>query len=222
MSDLNTPQAPASYEHHCASLNQQPPEVAGQSPLHHADLATHASQGPAQGNVIFRELPLLGHLTLRGSQSNTSFMQGCASVLGTPLPITPLSMVTHHDVSIRWISPDEWLVILPNSQAFAVEQSLRACITGHYSIVNVSGGQTLIELSGPDAVNVLKKSMSLDVHPSVFPVGKVASSLFAKTTAILSHTDENCYQLVIRRSFSDYIWLWIQAASQEYGLVVRT
>lgn len=219
MSDFNTPQAP--HDHRCASLNQLPSNMEGQSPLYHADLATHVQQGPSQGNVTFRELPLLGHLTLRGSQSNSSFMEGCASVLGIGLPTTPLTMATKGDVSIRWISPDEWLVILPNANAFTVEQSLRACIEGHYSIVNVSGGQTLIEISGPDAVNVLKKSMSLDLHPSVFPVGKVASSLFAKSTAIISHTDEDCYQLVIRRSFSDYIWLWIQAASQEYGLVVR-
>ncbi|MDI3326661.1 sarcosine oxidase subunit gamma family protein, partial [Pontibacterium granulatum] len=28
------------------------------------------------------------------------------------------------------------------------------------------------------------------------------------------------FELVVRRSFADYIWLWIQDASREFGLVI--
>ena len=90
------------------------------------------------------------------------------------------------DFSVRWVSPDEWLVILPIEQTFEVERALRGLIEGHFQIVNVSGGQTIFELSGPQAINVLKKSAPLDFHLSEFPVGKVANTKFAKSTAVIT------------------------------------
>jgi sarcosine oxidase subunit gamma len=28
------------------------------------------------------------------------------------------------------------------------------------------------------------------------------------------------FELVVRRSFADYLWLWLQSASQEFGLAI--
>lgn len=204
-----------------AVMNQLPAgEIAAQSPLHHAELDKLARQNQGTGGVQLRELKLLGHLTLRGSQQNESFMSGCAEVLGVALPTEPLTSVENGQISVRWISPDEWLAVVPLQQAFEIERQLRAVIQGHYQIVNVSGGQTILELSGPNALDVLKKSTVLDLHPSQFPVGKVAGSVFAKATALIRRTGEERWELVVRRSFADYIWLWLQDASREYGLVV--
>jgi len=196
--------------------------VRAESPLYHAELDKLAARNPRAGGVLLRELKLLGHLTLRGSQQNASFMNGCAEVLGLALPTQPLSSVDNGSISIRWISPDEWLVVLPANQAYEVEQGLRAAIEGHFSVVNVSGGQTLIELSGPNARDVLKKCTPLDVHPGQFPVGKVAGTVFAKSTALIRRSGEDSWELVVRRSFADYIWLWLQDASREYGLVIKS
>jgi sarcosine oxidase subunit gamma len=197
-------------------------DARAESPLHHAEFDTLAARNPRAGGVLLREIKLMGHLVLRGSQDNASFMNGCADVLGVALPTQPLTSVEKGGVSVRWISPDEWLVVLPGQQAFEVERGLRAAIEGHYSVVNVSGGQTILELSGPNARDVLKKSIPLDVHPSQFPVGKVAGTVFAKSTALVRRSGEDSWELVIRRSFADYIWLWLQDASREYGLVIRT
>ncbi|MBV1790413.1 sarcosine oxidase subunit gamma family protein [Marinobacterium sp. D7] len=196
--------------------------VRAESPLHHAELDKLAARNPRTGGVMLRELKLLGHLTLRGSQQNESFMNGCAEVLGVALPTQPLTSVEKGSVSIRWISPDEWLVVLPGDQAYEVEQGLRAVIEGHFSVVNVSGGQTLLELSGPNARELLQKCIPLDVHPSQFPVGKVAGTVFAKSTAVVRRSGEDSWELVVRRSFADYIWLWLQDASREYGLVIKS
>ncbi|PWW12651.1 sarcosine oxidase subunit gamma [Mangrovibacter plantisponsor] len=195
--------------------------VRAESPLYHAELGKLATQSPREGGVTLRELGLLGHLIVRGSQSNQSFMQGCAEVLGTALPVKPLTSTEEGDISVRWLSPDEWLVVMPMNQIFPVEEALRATIQGHYSVVNVSGGQTILLLSGKNAIDVLKKSTVLDLHPSAFPVGKVAASVFAKSSAIIRRTGEESWELVIRRSFADYIWLWVQDASHEYGLIMN-
>ncbi|SEF63098.1 sarcosine oxidase subunit gamma [Marinobacterium lutimaris] len=214
--------APEKEVTNVAVMNQLPSgAIRAESPLHHAELDKLAARNPRGGGVILRELKLLGHLTLRGSQDNASFMAGCAEVLGVALPTKPLTSVDNGSVSVRWLSPDEWLAVVPMDQAFEIERSLRAAIEGHFQVVNGSGGQTIIELSGPNAVDVLKKSTILDLHPSQFPVGKVAGSVFAKASALVRRSGEDTWELVVRRSFADYIWLWLQDASREYGLVVK-
>lgn len=196
------------------------PEVRAESPLYHADLDSLAKQGPRKGGIRLRENKLLGHLTLRCNPNNADQLAAVERVLGMALPLQPLTSVEKGEVSIRWMSPDEWLIIVPGLKAFDVETRFRDEMDGHYSLVNGSGGSTVLELSGDDVVEMLKKCTPIDLHPSEFPVGKVVSTVFAKSTAVIRRTGEKQFELVIRRSFSDYLWLWIQDASREFGLVV--
>ena len=110
---------------------------------------------------------------------------------------------------------------LPSGEEFAAEQKLREALGDlHIAIVNVSGGQQVLELSGPNVRQVLMKSTSYDVHPNNFPVGKAVGTVFAKSQLMIRHTAEDTWELLIRRSFSDYWWLWLQDASAEFGLNV--
>ncbi|KAA5972863.1 sarcosine oxidase subunit gamma [Pantoea sp. M_9] len=221
MSETLLPETkPAEAVRQVAVMNQIAPQVRAESPLHHADRGNVTVSQSQQAGVELRELALRGHLVLRGSQNSASFMQGCLTVLGVPLPTAPLTSAEDGDISVRWLSPDEWLVILPMDQLFPVEKALRAEITGHFSVVNVSGGQTILALSGKHAVDVLKKSTVLDLHPSQFPVGKVAGSVFTKSSALIRRTGPESWELVVRRSFAEYIWLWLRDASREYGLKI--
>lgn len=200
---------------------QRPADIAGQSPLHHAGLAELAGKGPKGAGVTLREKPLLGHLTLRGDSRDAAFAEGVHKALGLELPVA-LGLVGQGDTSLQWMGPDEFLLIVPRGEEFATELRLREALAGqHIQVVNVSGGQTLLELSGPKAREVLMKSTSYDVHPSQFPVGKAVGSVFAKTQLYIRHTGEDTWELLVRRSFSDYIWAWLQDASAEYGLAVE-
>lgn len=203
----------------CAVMDQLPwQESRAESPLHHADLASMANKSSG-GGVSLQEQKLLGHLVLRGSLQNDSFTKGFAEVTGFELP-GPLQSTEGGDISVRWIAPDEWLLIAPGVVAYSLEKRLREAIDGHFAITNVSGGQTVLTLSGKDAINVLKKSVGYDLRDCNFPVGKVVTTTFVKTQAVIRRTGEQQWELVIRRSFADYVWLWLQDASAEYGLVV--
>lgn len=203
-------------------MNQLPDaSIQGESPLFHADLASVAKNGPKTGGVTFKEEALMGLITLRLNAENADQLGAAEKALGVALPTQPLTSVFEGDVSVRWISPDEWLVVVPGLKAFEVETALHAELSGHYQVVNISGGWTIYKLSGANVVDVLKKSTIVDVHPSKFPVGKVVTTTFAKSGAIIRRSGESEFELVVRRSFADYLWLWIQDASREYGLVVQ-
>ncbi|MCX2525433.1 sarcosine oxidase subunit gamma [Larsenimonas rhizosphaerae] len=177
-------------------------------------------RSPGQNpGVQISEHALLGHLTLRGGAIVLD--EAVRDVLGTTLPSRPHA-INQNDAgthSIQWISPDEWLVIVPGGEEFSIEARLRKALgDAHFSIVNVSGGQTVLTLSGEKALEVLMKSTSYDVHPLAFPVGKGVTTTFGKATAIIRRPAEDHWELVIRRSFADYIYRWLLDASAEYGV----
>ena len=205
-----------------AVMNQRPEslDVRGESPLHHADLPTLA-EDKHEGGITLREISFLGHLTLRCNKDCQEQLAIAENILGLSLPLKPLTSTGNGLLDIRWMSPDEWLITVPGSTTFDIESQFCEKMTGHYSLVNGSGGQTILEISGPSVVNLLKKSTPIDFHPDEFPVGKVVSTIFAKAGATIRKLDEQRFELVIRRSFADYIWLWLQDAAREYGLVVQ-
>ncbi|WP_236237014.1 sarcosine oxidase subunit gamma [Pseudomonas faucium] len=196
-------------------------DAKAQSPLHHADLASLVGKGRKNAGVTLREKKFLGHLTLRGDGHDPQFAAGVHKALGLELPVA-LTVVANAEMSLQWMGPDEWLLIVPGGQEYAVEQKLRAALEGqHIQMVNVSGGQSLLELRGPNVREVLMKSTSYDVHPNNFPVGKAVGTVFAKSQLVIRRTAEDTWELVIRRSFADYWWLWLQDASAEYGLSIE-
>lgn len=190
-----------------------------ESPLHHAQLDQLIGQSNA-GGIVLHEHKLLGHLNLRGNSADTEFLAGVQEALGVALPITPCSSAKSELAQIMWLAPDEWLIVVASGSEVDVEQKLRAYLKGHFAVSDISGAQTILELSGSNIIELMKKSTGYDLHLDSFPVGKVVGTTFAKAGAHILRVSEDTFQLVIRRSFSDYIWLWIQQGSQEYGLTI--
>ncbi|WPC75573.1 sarcosine oxidase subunit gamma [Vibrio porteresiae] len=221
MSDVLSPAKQSLTPANLVAVMDQYAEAPAHSPIfdnlkHHVVKPTTNKSG-----VVMKELALMGHLIIRGNAENAAFVEGVSRVLGLALPTKPLTAETNDVTSILWLSPDEWLVLSSADMIYDIEVALREKLTGHFSIVNQSGGQTVIELTGVNVLDVLKKSTSLDVHPTVFPVGKVVGSLLAKSSATYYHCGENQWRLIVRRSFADYIWRWLMDAGKEFGLVIE-
>lgn len=192
-----------------------------ESPLAYSYRRSGAPRGSSY-RLKIRERAMLGHLVLRGGAIVLD--EAVRDVLGIGLPGRPQALV--HDASgersIQWLSPDEWLVIVPGGEEYPLETKLRERLAdAHFAISDVSGGQTLLELSGEAARELLMKTVVYDVHPSHFPVGKGVTTVFAKATVNLRRPSEECWELVIRRSFADYSYRWLLDAAAEYGVHVE-
>ena len=198
-------------------------EVPAESPL---AWSYHNSGRPsvsASSRVVLRERAMLGHLILRGGAIVLD--EAVRHVLGFGLPARPntLSQDVSGERSIQWLSPDEWLLIVPGGEEFTLEGKLREALgEAHYAIANVSGGQTLLELSGEKARELLMKSTPYDVHPEAFAVGKGVTTVFAKSSLILRRPDSERWELVLRRSFADYLYRWLLDAGEEYAIGVES
>ncbi|MBF9000966.1 sarcosine oxidase subunit gamma [Vibrio nitrifigilis] len=221
MSDVLSPEKKLTPVTPLVAVMDQYSETPAQSPISDSQKRGIVQPATRQSGVVIKELALMGHLIIRGNADNEAFVEGVTNVLGLALPTKPLTTAANDVTSILWLSPDEWLVLSSADMLYDIEVALREKLTGHFSIVNQSGGQTVIELTGLNVIEVLKKSTSLDVHANSFPVGKVAGSLLAKSSATFYHCGENQWRLIVRRSFADYIWRWLIDASKEFGLTIE-
>jgi len=181
-----------------------------QSPLVQIDL------GEARGNAPeIRETPFLGYLNIRGRSSDTAFLAALLKVLGCEPPIEANTMVESGDYRIYWLGPDEWLLITPTGKQGQVQSELRNALDGVFSsVVDNSSGLTLVEVAGENAGPLLATGCPFDLHPRVFKPGQCAQTRLAKAgMTIAPMNDESGFEIIIRRSFADYLLLWLQDAA---------
>ena len=172
--------------------------------------------------VEMRERAFMGHLNLRGDTADRAFLDATESVLGFGLPIEPNTVAEGGELAALWLGPNEWLVLTPPGQEKALAGALRGALGELFSsVVDVTGGQTVINLRGPRVRELLAKGCTLDLHPRAFGPGRCAQSLVAKANLTVRQLDGSpSFDLVVRRSFAEYLAIWLQDAGQEYGIDV--
>ena len=176
--------------------------------------------GQIDCGLVIKEAPLSAHLNLRGDADDSSFCSAVAAALNLSLPLVPGTFQRDGNTSIYWLGPSEWLVVDVGGDAAAIEATLRKSLKGHISIVDVSGGQTCINLRGVAVETVLKKSSIYDFEDwdaAKATSGRVVQTTFAKASAAVSNRSDGSYDLVIRRSFADYVAQWLLDAGGEFG-----
>ena len=184
-----------------------------QSPLVQIDLGEVKGNAPA-----IREVPFLGYLNLRGKSSDTAFLAALLKVLGCEPPIEANTMVESGNYRIYWLGPDEWLLITPTGKQGQVQAELRKALDGVFSaVVDNSSGLTLVEVVGENAGSLLATGCPFDLHSRVFKPGQCAQTRLAKAgMTIAPMRGGSGFEVIVRRSFADYIGLWMKDAAVEF------
>ena len=159
----------------------------------------------------------VAHINLRGKIKHRPFLEHMETVLDQKLPVKP-NTTNFENHSIYWLGPDEWLILCPLSEAKNLVRKLQGSRGSMHAAVNdVSGGQIALRLDGNHVRDVLAKGCTLDLHPSVFGKGMCAQSNLAKANVLISMGHEpHTFDLIVRRSFSDYLLHWLKVAAAEY------
>jgi len=106
-------------------------------------------------------------------------------------------------------------VVTPAGQQEQVKQDLLAALDDVFSsVVDNSSGLTMIRVSGENAAALIATDCPLDLHPSHFKPDHCAQTRLAKAGATITPlADGSGFELIIRRSFADYLLLWLQDAA---------
>ena len=193
------------------------------SALAHLGLEARAAADAAgDEGVTLAESPTRGLLVLRGDGADAGFRSAVSGVLGLDPVLEPLTAERKRDVSLLWLGPDEWLVVVPDRRVARIEHTLRDALEGrHAALTDVSHSRAILVLSGPDARAVLAKGCPLDLHPRVFGPGRCAQSRLAKCQALIHQTSAAPeFEIHVARSFAQYAWTWLEDAGQEFGVRV--
>ena len=135
--------------------------------------------------------------------------------LGVRLPTDPNTFTANGARWALWLGPDEWLLVGPPAAGFFTEAGVRAAVGDRAaSVVDVSAQRVDVILDGPGARDLLAHSCALDLHPTVFPVGRCAQTLVAQVQVILWRPAEDSYHLLTRLSYVDHLLAWLRDAAQ--------
>lgn len=193
-----------------------------ESPLARFCLEQRTTPAPMAAGVKVWERAFCAHINLRGDPSASDFLAAARGVLGFELPLEPNTFAGERENYALWLGPNEWLIVVPGEQEGLVAEGLRNALRGQFfAVTEVGGGQTIITLSGQNARDLLAKGCPLDLHPREFGPGHCAQSHLGKAPILIRQIDaEPTFELIARRSFADYLWCWLEDASEEYGLAV--
>lgn len=193
--------------------------IVQQAPLWHVAARPDAAAAPA-GAIRYFEKGLRGHINLRGDAADARFAAAAERALGAALPTAPNTTRVAGDIVVCWLGPDEWLVVAPGEREPQIVDALRAGLDGvHSSVTAVTGGQTILELRGANVRDLLAKGSPFDLHSPSFREGACAQTHLAKAAVLLRPLGHDAMEVIVRRSFADYLHDWLETAAAEYGWV---
>lgn len=149
---------------------------------------------------------------LRGDLGAPAFREAVAGA-GLDLPRTPCTFLANGAATAYWLGPDEWLLA-----AFAAASDWAPPQLAAGAAVDVSGAYLAWRLRGASVRSVLRQATSCDVHPRAFPPGRCVGTVFAKATALLAAHGDDDFELLVRRSYGDYVVRYLAAAGEDYGI----
>jgi len=197
-------------------------QIRQESPLVERVHEERRATSPSDAGVTLGERTFIGYINLRGDSDDAAFTKAVREVTGLDLPTDPNTFVENDEFGAVWLGPNEWYLVTPAGDELPVLEKLESALAGqHFAANDLTSGLTTIRLTGANARDLLQKGCTLDLHPRSFGAGQCAQTLVAKSGAlILYRGDEPAFDLVVRRSFADYLFLWLEDAATEYGLAV--
>lgn len=160
-----------------------------------------------------------GHINLRGRCEDAEFTGCVEKVTGLALPTMPNTFTSNGKSNavtrIYWLGPDEWHIVAGRDRSRQLATALTAALESQHAAVNeLSAGYVTIELSGAEAVTTIAKGSTLDLATRHFGTGCCAQGTLAKANVLLGAIAAGSrYELIMRRSFADYLRRWLQRAS---------
>jgi sarcosine oxidase, subunit gamma len=130
----------------------------------------------------------------------------CGRGLGLDLPRTALQSARNDDRTVLWQGPDEWLIILPQSNRTERIRTLRVALADlPHSLVDVSHRNVGMVLTGRDVEKLLNAGCPLDLCLKAFPVGMTSRTIFAKVDITLWRLAAETFHVEVWRSFVPYL-----------------
>jgi len=142
-------------------------------------------------------------------------MAAAGAAVGLNLSDTPLRSVIQGERAALWLGPDEQLLLTSVADGEGMGRLLREALSAlPHSLVDVSHRQIALEVSGPQAQQILNAGCPLDLHVSSFPVGMCTRTVLGKCDIVLWRRSVATFHVEVWRSFADYASRFLAEAGE--------
>ena len=161
--------------------------------------------------ISIEERELVGKINLRGKSNDKEFMKNVGSVLDLVLPIEPNVRVSNNNISIIWLSPNEWLIETPKAETKKVLTLLKSTLNPQKTaITDVSYNRTVLRLEGDRVFTLLSKYLVINLEEVLKTNYSVAQTIFIKIPVLLiknnSNSETTSIDIQLNRYHSKYVY----------------
>ena len=171
---------------------------------------------PRSPAISITEIKDRGMLDLRGDPDDPSFAGAVKSVLGIALPRLPRSSAAAGDLSVLWLSVDQWLVQCLRPEAADLARRLQQTLADIPSlVVDMSDARIILRLEGDGVREVLMKGAPVDLTAPACTKGSVRRMRFGEVAAMVHMAGESpdVIDLYVFRSYAVFAWEWLVATA---------
>lgn len=120
-------------------------------------------------------------------------------------------------IGLRNTAPGQWLLVRDAAPTPAGLEALAASLSGIAAVVDQSSGRARFRVGGIGIRRVLAKGTGVDLHESVFPVGRSCMTLIGHFGVNLTRTGEDAFELLVLRGFAEDLWHELEMMSSEFA-----
>ena len=165
-------------------------------------------------DISIREVSPIMKLNLRGKKRE--FFTTVGKHLDMILPTEANTSSSSSKLTSIWLSPDEWMVvsndtIKKDTNKYELEENLYNSIskTNLGAVVDVTDQFTMLELKGSKIYELFSSGSPFNFNEFKEKKGSTTQTLLSNIDVIIHNKGENLVNLLVRRSFSEHLFSWI-------------
>ena len=165
-------------------------------------------------DLLISEIEPTIKINLRGKKRD--FLTKIGKFLSITPPTEANTSSGNDNLNIIWLSTDEWMVYSNNkinseNDNYKLEDDLFNEISkmNYGSVTNVTDQWVMINLKGDKVFELLSTSCPFNFNKFENTKGSVVQTVMNHIDVIIHHKHINDINLFVRRSFTNYLWSWI-------------
>lgn len=125
-----------------------------------------------------------------------------------------LKVNSNDQTRILWMGPENWLVISSNNILNELNEKFS---TTEFAVTDISHSRSIIELQGPDVLEVIKKGSPFDIES--LTKNNCTNTVYNGITITIDNIEDskNQIRIISLRSFGESLYHSVTDACLEYG-----
>ena len=165
-------------------------------------------------DLEIKEIKPIMKLIIRGKAKE--FISAIGKNLNILLPTEANTSTTGESLTAFWLSPDEWMLVSnetvsKDNNTHQIEDNLINSIskTNLGAVTNVSDQFVMINIKGSKIFDLFATGSPFNFNEFKNKKGSVVQTILSHIDVIIHLTEINEVNLLVRRSFSQHLYSWI-------------